>query len=330
MIGERTGAQVFSLTAIAVGLALFAYTLVTLDREDTWREVRRLGPAFPAVLAPSVAWHLLRTAGWWSAFPPEARPSYWRVFRVRLASDGVSYFTVRGLASEPLRVVLLLGRAPATVTAAASIVERLAVALSSLVVVGVVSGLTYSSGIVEAEWRPLFRFIAVASLAGLAVSVALLRGHARYLGPLFDRVGRRTGWRWTGGRSARFVTAVESQLLAFVRSDRRRLAVLVGISVTCYALMALEVFVVFRVIGQPVSFRDATIMETFTRSASVLAGFIPANFGALEASQIAAARALGLAGGSLALARRVRSLLWAALGLALYPRETFRRTRGAG
>ena len=48
---------------------------------------------------------------------------------------------------------------------------------------------------------------------------------------------------------------------------------------------------------------------------------IPGNVGALEASNAAVVSALGLAGGgSLALARRVRALLWAALGLALYPR----------
>ena len=39
------------------------------------------------------------------------------------------------------------------------------------------------------------------------------------------------------------------------------------------------------------------------------------------------AKALGLiGGGSLALARRVRSLLWAALGLALYPRDTMKES----
>ena len=67
------------------------------------------------------------------------------------------------------------------------------------------------------------------------------------------------------------------------------------------------------------------IVETFTRSASVFSGIIPANLGALEASNVAVVRALGLAGaGSLALARRVRGLFWAGLGLLFYPRDTLR------
>ena len=43
--------------------------------------------------------------------------------------------------------------------------------------------------------------------------------------------------------------------------------------------------------------------------------------GALEASNAGVAKALGLAGGgALALSRRIRSLFWAGLGLAVYPR----------
>ena len=58
------------------------------------------------------------------------------------------------------------------------------------------------------------------------------------------------------------------------------------------------------------------------------AALIPANLGALEASNVAVVRALGLAGaGSLALSRRVRGLFWAGLGLLLYPRDTLARTR---
>ena len=95
------------------------------------------------------------------------------------------------------------------------------------------------------------------------------------------------------------------------------------LSVACYALMALEVCLVFWAIGQPISLWVGTIVETFTRSASVAGGAIPGNLGALEASNVAVVKALGLAGGgTLALFRRVRSLMLATLGLVFYPRDT--------
>ena len=94
------------------------------------------------------------------------------------------------------------------------------------------------------------------------------------------------------------------------------------LSVACYWLMAFEVVLVFWAIGEPISLWLGTIVETFTRSASVLGGAIPGNLGALEASNVAVVKALGLAGGgALALFRRFRSLVFATFGLALYPRD---------
>ena len=66
---------------------------------------------------------------------------------------------------------------------------------------------------------------------------------------------------------------------------------------------------------------EALTIETFARLAASRRRRFPANIGALEASNAAPVAMLGLGGGgALALARRIRALLWAGLGLALYPR----------
>ena len=154
------------------------------------------------------------------------------------------------------------------------------------------------------------------------MSFVFLTRKGRYFGPLIERVYLRTQWRWAGGRTVRAITAVEDLFLKLARSGTRRLQALVLLSVACYLLMAIEVFLVFWAIGEPISLWVGTIVETFTRSASVPGGAIPGNLGALEASNVAVVQALGLAGGgTLALFRRFRSLLFATLGLALYPRD---------
>ena len=79
---------------------LFFVTLRQINLADTIDDVLRLGFAFPAILLPGCAWHFLRTWGWWVAFPDNARPSFTRLFRVRLAADAISFFTVRGLTGE--------------------------------------------------------------------------------------------------------------------------------------------------------------------------------------------------------------------------------------
>jgi len=320
-----------SRAAIVIGLALFGLTLLYIDRDETLRESRRLGLLLPLVLLPSGLWHALRTLGWQICFPPEVRPPFWRLFQVRLAADGVSYFTVRGLASEPLRVVLLLGRVPAAASTASTILERTAMAVMSVILVAITAIAAMSSDVVPEDWQRIFQWIAIVAVGVVLATIVFLTRRGRYIGPFFHAIYRRTGWGWTEGRVAHFISDVEAIFLELARSDPTRLRNLVGLSLACFGLMVLEVWVVFWAIGQPVTVWVSTIVETFTRSASVFSGVIPANLGALEASNVAVVRALGLAGaGSLALARRVRGLFWAGLGLLIYPRETLRTPREAG
>ena len=72
---RRSVPQLISLVALVLGVVLFVYTMMGLDREETIRQARELGLAFPIVLIPSVLWHMMRAAGWWICFPPELRPS---------------------------------------------------------------------------------------------------------------------------------------------------------------------------------------------------------------------------------------------------------------
>jgi hypothetical protein len=319
----RSVPQVISIVAIVTGVVLFVATMLGIDRAETIEEVRTLGFKLPMVLLPSVGWHMLRAAGWYVSFPREERPTYWRVFRVRLAADGVGYFTIRGVASEPLRVVLLMGHVSPVVSAAATVLERTAMGIMSVVGVGIFAAIAVSTNLLPGAWHDVFRGIAITAVVVLFVSLLFLLRTGRYFGPLVEAIHRRTGWRWAGGRTVRTISAVEDLFLKLARTDQRRMLTLVALAVACYWLMALEVFLVFWAIDEPITLYLGAIVETFTRSASVIGGAIPANLGTLEASNVAVVKALGLAGGgTLALFRRFRSLLFASLGLALYPRDT--------
>ena len=318
-----------SRAGIAIGVVLFCVTLFFIELEETLRESRRLGLLLPVVLLPSAAWHVLRTLGWYICFPADQRPTFWHLFRVRLAADAVSYFTIRGVASEPLRVVLIYDRVPATASTASTIFERTAMGIMSVVLVAITALVAMSSEIVPEDWQRIFGWIGIVAVVVVLLTLVFLTRKGRYLGPLFESMYRRTGWHWTEGRVARFIRDVEQLFLELTRSDPRRLLRLAGLAVACYALMALEVWMVFWAIQQPITVWSSMFVETFTRSASIFSGAIPANLGALEASNVAVVRALGLAGGgSLALARRVRGLFWAGLGLLLYPKSMLRSKSG--
>jgi hypothetical protein len=219
--------------------------------------------------------------------------------------------------------VLLLDRVPAEASTASTILERTAMGVMSVVLVGVTSVVAMTSETVPEGWQDVFRGIAIVAIVVVGLTIIFVTRQGRYVGPLFENLYRRTGWHWTEGRVAHFIRDVESIFLNLARSDRRRLRDLAVLAIAAYSLMTLEIWVVFWAIDQRVGVWSAMFVETFTRSASVFSGLIPANLGALEASNVVVVKALGLAGaGSIALSRRIRGLVWAGLGLALYPRDT--------
>jgi len=205
--------------------------------------------------------------------------------------------------------VLLMGRVSPVVSAAASVLERTAMGIMSVVGVGIFAGFAVSSDMLPGAWQGVFRGIAITAGVVLFLTLLFLLRTGRYFGPIIERIYARTQWRWAGGRTVRAISAVEDLFLKLARTDAHRLRMLVLLSIACYWLMAFEVLLVFWAIGQPISLWIGTIVETFTRSASVAGGAIPGNLGALEASNVAVVKALGLAGGgTLALFRRFRSL----------------------
>jgi hypothetical protein len=228
------------------------------------------------------------------------------VFRVRLAADGVGYFTIRGVASEPLRIVLLMGRVSPVVSAAATVLERTAMGIMSVVGVGDVSP---PSRCRPTCCRPRGRtcFAASRSPAGMVCSVRCCSDADRpLLRPLIEaHPHAHRQWRWAGGRTVRAISAVED-LFSEARANRsrRHSDARRSRAIACYWLMALEV--VPGVLGDRPA--DLAVGRHDRRNLHAIgerAGRRHSRqLGALEASNVAVVKALGLAGGgSLALFR---------------------------
>ena len=318
----RSVPQIISIAAICLGIALFVVTLLYIDLEETVASARRLGLALPFVLLPSAVWQVLRTWGWAISFPEDSRPPFTRLFRVRLAADAISFFTIRGVAGEPLKVLLLLDRCAPQVTTASIALERLAVAIMSIALAGLISFFAVTRLALPRAWDTVFgALIVLAVLLVPLLAFIARRRSGDYLGRMVAAFDRRRGRRLGTRRVVKFILDVEDVLLELVRGDRRRLIILIWLPIVCYGVIALEIWAVFWAIGEPIGLMEGLTIETFARLGSVAAAAIPANLGALEASNAAVVTMLGLSGGgSLALARRIRVLFWAAVGLALYPK----------
>jgi phosphatidylglycerophosphate synthase len=314
--------RLISWGALAVGIVLFIAALSFVNFSLAAGTIRRLGLALPLALLFSALWHLARTWAWSWCFSHPQRVPFRRLLRVRLAAEAFSYLTLRGIAGEPLKVVLLGDRVDAREATAAVALERLAYLVGTTLIVGVGSIAALVGLPLSRLWFRVFRAFAIASVAVAVLTGLVITGRGTYLNRLLRRLDAALGTSLADGVVARFAAAVETQMLELLRGDRRRLVVLLTATVFAYGCMALEAWVILRASGTAISLNSALAVETFSRVASFASAFIPANLGALEASSLAAVAAVGASGGAaLAIARRLRGLFWAGLGLAIYPRK---------
>jgi hypothetical protein len=301
---------------------LFGLTAYYFDFELAFASGRRLGYAVACSLVLSGLWHLARTLAWARCFE-RPRPPITRLARVRISAEAFSYLTIRGVAGEPLKVLLLAGETPSHEATAAVALERAAYTVGTLLLVGAGSVAALALLPLTPVWVHVFRwFVAVAAIAA-ALTVAVLLGKRRYVAAGLRRADGFFRLRISEGRIGTFLEAVERHVLALVRGNRRRLAALTAWTLAAYACMCAEVWLILWAMGIPVSVKGAIAVETFSRVASFATAFIPANLGALEAASVAAAAAADFtgAGAPLALTRRIRGLFWAGFGLAVYPRR---------
>jgi phosphatidylglycerophosphate synthase len=320
MVAMRT--PVIRWGALGLGIVLFLAALYYININLAVGIIRRLGIALPLALVFSGLWHLARTWAWAWCFPQPRAMSFLRLARVRLAAEAFSYLTLRGIAGEPLKVVLLGDRVGAREATAAVALERLAYLVGTTVIVGAGSIAAIAGLELTRIWFRIFRAFAIAAAVVVILTTVVITGHGRYLESLLRRVDQWLGTSIAASAVGRFVAAVEAQVLELVRGNPRRLIVLLTATVLSYCFMALEAWVILRASGAPITLNGALAVETFSRVASFASAFIPANLGALEASSLAAATAVGAVGGgaALAVARRLRGLFWAGIGLAIYPR----------
>jgi phosphatidylglycerophosphate synthase len=296
-----------ALGAFVVGVILFVVALQRSDLSALRRAPQQLGVALLLVLLPSAAWHLLRTVAWWRAFPPQARIPFIQAFRVRLAAEAFSYMTVSGLAGDPLKVVMLDGRVPATIAASAVALERVAYVFVTAVILAVAAVAAAATVPLDHAWARAFVGISIVALSMAAVM------------PLM--VLRRRARSTPTSAIGRFLHQLATDARALV-ANPRRLGALCVLEAAAYLMMVLEVWAILRASGTSIPWGNVVAIETFTRAASFASAVIPANLGALEVSNVAAAAAVHAAGAAamLAVVRRLRGLAWCAAGFVMYPR----------
>ena len=113
---------------------------------------------------------------------------------------------------------------------------------------------------------------------------------------------------------------MDEQFARFYRHDRKRLILSMGYAMLNWLLGVAELYLILSLIGHPVSWPDALVIEAAVQMIRTAAFFIPAGIGAQEGALMLACGAIAGSpnvGIAVALVRRFRELIWIGGSLVL-------------
>ena len=307
--------------AVVAGVASVVYLIASTGIDNLVTAIATLSWRIAVVVTfPAAVTIALETLAWGFAFV--RMPAFHRLFCVRLAGEAVNV-TMASVGGEAVKVYLLRPTVSAVDASAATLVAKTAITLAQVLflAVGLVVALLYLD---------VPRILLVAAGVGLileigAVTAIVLIQQGRVLGRLVRLLQR---WRMSASAERlQSIATLDNVLADFYRQRRGRFALCVAVNLLAWVGGGLEVYLVLRWLGFPVSLPAAVFIDAVGSAISFVAFLVPGRLGVLEGGYVAVFAALGLsgtAGLSQALVRRVRLLVWSVLGVVIL--TLYRRT----
>ncbi len=329
--GEREGRPrpAFARTVVAVvlGVALLVLLLYHAGVDEIHERMGALGWLSPLVLLPWSVIACLDARGWRCALPPSVadRVPFRSLVLIRMAGEAVNSVTpTAAVGGEPLKAHLLRAWGVSGSDSMASIViakTALTVSQSLFVVLGIAA---------------LFERLGRRSL-GVAIVVLLLLVTVVFTIGLV-RLQRRgpavTVWRWLQriapraafvARLQQSAEAIDVRLADFYRIERGAFWRAGLWHLSGWLLGVAEVALIMQLIGAPVTWLDALIIESLSQPIRAAAVVIPGGLGTQEVGGVALCDFLGMAepeAATLWLLKRGRELVFDGIGLVYLARRS--------
>jgi glycosyltransferase 2 family protein len=302
-----------------MGGVLLLFTVQRVGWADVQSSLSRIGWWFIAVLALGGFRFAARTHAWLLCVETQTLP-FGRAFAAILAGDALGNLTPLGvLASEPAKVLFVNDRVP-TMTAVASIAAENAFYMATvLLMIG--AGAIVFFGV--AELSPTLSLAAQAVIGAVMAGFIVALWIARRQPAILSRLAHvLTTWTGRGATAPDRLRELERRFYAVLTWPGARVARVLGSEAAFHVAAVAEVFMVLRLLprGPEITLLDAFVLETAGRLIVVAFKFVPYRLGVDEAGTALVARALAMdpaVGVTLAFVRRLRILVWNAVGLIL-------------
>jgi uncharacterized protein (TIRG00374 family) len=311
------------LLFLILGAVLLGVVIAETDIGHALSLLTQIGWGFIIIFALYFVAFGIDVYAWQLSMPSVPLTFTWlyRFYQVRLAGEAFNMVTpAASLGGEPVKAIMLknnYGIGYRDSTASLILAKTMIVAgLAAFLIVGF--ALMWGSPKLDATYKTLSGL----GLGAFAIATILFVVVQRYkLTSLAGTALGRSRWFNKLNTVLHHLHEVEDRLVDFYTRRPRRLAVVFILSFGNWALGIVEIWVIMRLIGNPISFTDAWIIETVAQLVRSATFFIPANIGAQEGAFLLVGAAItgqpsfGL---TVALARRIREIVWAAWGLTIF------------
>ena len=303
------------------GCALFAFLVWNSGPELIGKLLLRVGwAALPLIILPHGLVIVFEVFGWWFAFPKDGCPIRpLKLGRFVVAAKAIQLITPSiAQAGELLKIHLLRFTGLSSEISVASVIAaKTTITLAELLFLSI--GLAATATLVTGE-RALLTSATIGILM-MSVAVAAIvawqrMGLFRPFVWLSRRLGRFTAFR---NRYAQFMSCTDALLRDFLNNRTRLCLSGLGYFLAWFS-GALEAWIFLSFLGLTNDFLSALFVQVWLVLVTRVTAFIPGNVGAHEAAIVMMFTFLGLGTDSamaFALLRRVRQIVWIALGLGL-------------
>lgn len=303
------------LLFLAIGLALLGYLVNRVGLHAVLASIGALSwRLLPVLVFPSALIAALHALGWRFAFR-QYRGSFGTLFSARLAGEAFNVVTpTAALGGEPVKAFLLRPRVPLPESLAAVIVDKTTITVAQALFLAV--GLAMAWLVLPLPFAFLRAMTGLLMLEVLALSGFVLVqrlgifGRGAALVTRLGLLGRRL--------SAKKFRRLDRALAGFYRNHRGRLGISLLFHFLGWVLGSLEMYLILRLLGLPISPLNALVIEACSTSIRFMAFMIPGALGVLESGTMAVVAAFSLdasAGLTSTLIRRLRELIWVVVGL---------------
>ena len=319
---------------LLIGLGLLGLILHETDLQEVWHHVRQVGWGAVLILTVYAAAFLFDVAAWRQTFAGRQFTAIWgglfQLWKVRMVGESFNQITpLATMGGEPIKALLLknhYGVGYREGIASIVLVKTcFLIAMTAFLGIGVLFAFDSERLSATYNWFAALGLFLFAFGIGLIFVIQRSRFSTRAANRLFAK-------RLHGRLASALIriAELEDQLVSFYTRDKRHFAATVSLCFGNWMLGTLELYVTLWVLGHPVTFEEAWVIEAVAQLVRSITFFIPASIGAQEGGIVVicavmtGSPTLGLA---VSVLRRARELIWIIGGLVVAWIYSFQRSR---